>query len=98
MLIPLLIWPPPKERVNTVMTLQALACLSDDTSYSYGRNYPGNVWYFFSPLQLNINVRFMRTGVKHSVLKQMGEGLLSSRSGAGAPAAKAVYRGGKARV
>lgn len=48
--------------------------------------------------QLYINVRFMRTGVKHSVLKQMGEGLLSSRSGAGAPAAKAVYRGGKARV
>ncbi|XP_041813015.1 cytochrome b-c1 complex subunit 2, mitochondrial [Chelmon rostratus] len=37
-------------------------------------------------------------GVKHSVLKQVGEGLLSVRSGAGAPVAKAVYRGGELRV
>ncbi|KAL7377771.1 hypothetical protein ABVT39_004109 [Epinephelus coioides] len=37
-------------------------------------------------------------GVKHSVLRQMGEGLLSVRSGAGAPVAKAVYRGGELRV
>uniref|UniRef100_UPI0037E8683F ubiquinol-cytochrome c reductase core protein 2a n=1 Tax=Semicossyphus pulcher TaxID=241346 RepID=UPI0037E8683F len=37
-------------------------------------------------------------GVKHSVLRQFGEGLLSVRSGAGAPAAKAVYRGGELRV
>ncbi|CAJ1074986.1 cytochrome b-c1 complex subunit 2%2C mitochondrial [Xyrichtys novacula] len=37
-------------------------------------------------------------GVKHSVLRQVGEGLLSSRSGAGAPVAKAVYRGGELRV
>lgn len=37
-------------------------------------------------------------GVKHSVLRQVGEGLLSARSGAGAPAAKAVYRGGELRV
>uniref|UniRef100_A0A8C4GVZ9 Ubiquinol-cytochrome c reductase core protein 2a n=1 Tax=Dicentrarchus labrax TaxID=13489 RepID=A0A8C4GVZ9_DICLA len=36
--------------------------------------------------------------VKHSVLKQVGEGLLSARSGAGAPVAKAVYRGGELRV
>ncbi|XP_076609700.1 ubiquinol-cytochrome c reductase core protein 2a [Chaetodon auriga] len=37
-------------------------------------------------------------GVKHSVLRQVGEGLLSARSGVGAPAAKAVYRGGELRV
>lgn len=37
-------------------------------------------------------------GVKHSVLRQMGEGLLSVRGGAGAPAAKAIYRGGELRV
>ncbi|KAM6966455.1 ubiquinol-cytochrome c reductase core protein 2a [Tautogolabrus adspersus] len=37
-------------------------------------------------------------GVKHSVLKQVGEGLLSVRSGAGAPVAQAVYRGGELRV
>ncbi|XP_029293100.1 ubiquinol-cytochrome c reductase core protein 2a [Cottoperca gobio] len=37
-------------------------------------------------------------GVKHSVLRQMGEGLLSVRSGAGAPVAKAVYRGGELRM
>ncbi|XP_068192393.1 ubiquinol-cytochrome c reductase core protein 2a isoform X2 [Antennarius striatus] len=37
-------------------------------------------------------------GVKHSVLKQVGEGLLNVRSGGGAPQAKAVYRGGELRV
>uniref|UniRef100_A0A8D0CZ16 Ubiquinol-cytochrome c reductase core protein 2a n=1 Tax=Sander lucioperca TaxID=283035 RepID=A0A8D0CZ16_SANLU len=37
-------------------------------------------------------------GVQHSVLRQMAEGLLSVRSGAGAPVAKAVYRGGELRV
>lgn len=40
----------------------------------------------------------MHAGVKHSVLRQVGEGILSTRSGAGAPAAKALYRGGKADV
>uniref|UniRef100_A0A3Q1BUJ0 Ubiquinol-cytochrome c reductase core protein 2a n=1 Tax=Amphiprion ocellaris TaxID=80972 RepID=A0A3Q1BUJ0_AMPOC len=34
-------------------------------------------------------------GVKHSVLRQVGETLLSVRSGAGAPVDKSVYRGGK---
>ncbi|TWW69975.1 cytochrome b-c1 complex subunit 2, mitochondrial [Takifugu flavidus] len=37
-------------------------------------------------------------GVKHSVLRQVGEGLLSVRSGAATPADKAVYRGGELRV
>ncbi|XP_034448030.1 cytochrome b-c1 complex subunit 2, mitochondrial isoform X2 [Hippoglossus hippoglossus] len=37
-------------------------------------------------------------GVKHSVLRQVGEGLLSTRSGASAPVAKSVYRGGELRV
>ncbi|XP_053298754.1 cytochrome b-c1 complex subunit 2, mitochondrial [Pleuronectes platessa] len=37
-------------------------------------------------------------GVKHSVLRQVGEGLLSTRSGASAPVAKSVYRGGEVRV
>lgn len=37
-------------------------------------------------------------GVKHSILRQAGEGLLSVRSGTGAPAAKSVYRGGELRV
>ncbi|XP_027898720.1 ubiquinol-cytochrome c reductase core protein 2a [Xiphophorus couchianus] len=37
-------------------------------------------------------------GVNHSVLKQVGEGLLSTRSGAGAPVAKAAYHGGELRV
>lgn len=37
-------------------------------------------------------------GVKHSVLRQVGEGLMSARSGAGAPVAKALYRGGELRV
>uniref|UniRef100_A0AAX7U2C0 Ubiquinol-cytochrome c reductase core protein 2a n=1 Tax=Astatotilapia calliptera TaxID=8154 RepID=A0AAX7U2C0_ASTCA len=37
-------------------------------------------------------------GVNHSVLRQVGEGLLSARSGVGAPVAKSVYRGGELRV
>uniref|UniRef100_A0A667WYI0 Ubiquinol-cytochrome c reductase core protein 2a n=1 Tax=Myripristis murdjan TaxID=586833 RepID=A0A667WYI0_9TELE len=37
-------------------------------------------------------------GVKHSVLRQVGEGLLSARSGAGATVTKAVYRGGELRM
>ncbi|CAL9693349.1 unnamed protein product [Knipowitschia caucasica] len=37
-------------------------------------------------------------GVNHSVLRQLGEGLLSSRSGSGAPVSRAVYRGGEARI
>lgn len=37
-------------------------------------------------------------GVKHSVLRQVGEGLLSARSGAGGPVAKALYRGGEIRA
>ncbi|CAN9505237.1 unnamed protein product [Ophioblennius macclurei] len=37
-------------------------------------------------------------GVRHSVLRQVGEGLLSVRSGAGAPVAKSVYRGGELRL
>lgn len=38
---------------------------------------------------------YMIPGVQHSVLRQVGEGLLSSCSGAGASAVKSVYRGGK---
>ncbi|KAL2101043.1 hypothetical protein ACEWY4_002804 [Coilia grayii] len=37
-------------------------------------------------------------GVKHSMLKQMGEQYLNVRPGAGVPGAKAVYRGGEMRV
>ncbi|XP_072224882.1 ubiquinol-cytochrome c reductase core protein 2a [Leuresthes tenuis] len=37
-------------------------------------------------------------GVKHSLLRQVGEGLLSARSGVGAPVTKAIYRGGELRV
>uniref|UniRef100_A0A3B4U703 Ubiquinol-cytochrome c reductase core protein 2a n=1 Tax=Seriola dumerili TaxID=41447 RepID=A0A3B4U703_SERDU len=37
-------------------------------------------------------------GVKHSVLRQVGEGLLSVRSGADTPVVKSVYRGGELRV
>ncbi|XP_026181604.1 ubiquinol-cytochrome c reductase core protein 2a [Mastacembelus armatus] len=37
-------------------------------------------------------------GVNHSALREVGEGLLSVRSGAGAPVIKSVYRGGELRV
>lgn len=50
------------------------------------------------PLYLLPNVYtllYMIPGVQHSILRQVGEGLLGPRSGAGAPAVKSVYRGGK---
>lgn len=40
-------------------------------------------------------ISFTHSGVNHSVLRQVGEGLLSARSGVGAPVAKSVYRGGR---
>ncbi|MEQ2186131.1 hypothetical protein GOODEAATRI_025482, partial [Goodea atripinnis] len=43
-------------------------------------------------------VMHTRVCVNHSVLRQVGEGLLSVRSGTGAPVAKAAYRGGELRV
>lgn len=48
-----------------------------------------------APLNLNDSIVRLSPGVKHSVLRQVAEGLLSVRSGAGAPVVKAVYRGGK---
>lgn len=49
----------------------------------------------FSVTVTDCAVWFMSLGVKHSVLRQVGEGLLSARSGAGGPVAKALYRGGR---
>uniref|UniRef100_A0A7N8XMU3 Ubiquinol-cytochrome c reductase core protein 2a n=1 Tax=Mastacembelus armatus TaxID=205130 RepID=A0A7N8XMU3_9TELE len=44
------------------------------------------------------NLLFLHPGVNHSALREVGEGLLSVRSGAGAPVIKSVYRGGELRV
>ncbi|MEQ2199427.1 hypothetical protein XENOCAPTIV_027052, partial [Xenoophorus captivus] len=51
-----------------------------------------------SPAVVALDGLLYVTGVNHSVLRQVGEGLLSVRSGTGAPVAKAAYRGGELRV
>lgn len=53
-------------------------------------------FFFFSFLLIEVKHSWLFCpGVKHSVLRQVGEGLLSGRGGAGVPVTKALYRGGK---
>ncbi|TKS91928.1 Cytochrome b-c1 complex subunit 2, mitochondrial [Collichthys lucidus] len=66
--------------------------------YMVGHISPNQLQSFVEDNFTTGRMALVGLGVKHSVLKQMGEGLLSSRSGAGAPAAKAVYRGAELRV
>uniref|UniRef100_A0A8C9Y8Z2 Ubiquinol-cytochrome c reductase core protein 2a n=1 Tax=Sander lucioperca TaxID=283035 RepID=A0A8C9Y8Z2_SANLU len=65
--------------------------------YMVGRVSSTQVWVFVSKTYEYSRLNFV-SFVSHSVLRQMAEGLLSVRSGAGAPVAKAVYRGGELRV
>ncbi|KAL7377772.1 hypothetical protein ABVT39_004109 [Epinephelus coioides] len=66
--------------------------------YMVGRITPTQLHSYVEDNFTTGGMALVGLGVKHSVLRQMGEGLLSVRSGAGAPVAKAVYRGGELRV
>nr|XP_046270942.1 cytochrome b-c1 complex subunit 2, mitochondrial [Scatophagus argus] len=66
--------------------------------YMVGRISPNQLHSFVEDNFTTGRMALVGLGVKHSVLRQVGEGLLSVRTGAGAPTAKAVYRGGELRV
>lgn len=66
--------------------------------YMVGRITPTQLHSYVEDNFTTGRMALVGLGVKHSVLRQMGEGLLSVRSGTGAPVAKAVYRGGELRV
>nr|XP_019957294.1 PREDICTED: cytochrome b-c1 complex subunit 2, mitochondrial-like [Paralichthys olivaceus] len=63
-----------------------------------GRISPEQLQSFVEDNFITGKMALVGLGVKHSVLRQVGEGLLSTRSGASAPVAKSVYRGGELRV
>lgn len=66
--------------------------------YMVGRISPKQLHSFVEENFTTGRMALVGLGVKHSVLRQVGEGLLSVRSGAGAPVSKAVYRGGELRI
>uniref|UniRef100_A0A3Q3X018 Uncharacterized protein n=1 Tax=Mola mola TaxID=94237 RepID=A0A3Q3X018_MOLML len=66
--------------------------------YMVGRISPNQLQSFVEDNFTTGRMALVGLGVKHSVLRQVGEGLLSVRSGSGAPVAQAVYRGGELRV
>ncbi|KAK7940353.1 hypothetical protein WMY93_003679 [Mugilogobius chulae] len=66
--------------------------------FMVGRVSPKELHAFIQDNFTTGRMALVGLGVNHSVLKQLGEGLLSSRSGPGAPVARAVYRGGEARM
>uniref|UniRef100_A0A665V2J1 Cytochrome b-c1 complex subunit 2, mitochondrial-like n=1 Tax=Echeneis naucrates TaxID=173247 RepID=A0A665V2J1_ECHNA len=66
--------------------------------YMVGRISPNQLQSFVEGTFTTGRMALVGVGVKHSVLRQVGEELLSVRSGAGAPVAQSVYRGGELRV
>uniref|UniRef100_A0A3Q1FGR6 Ubiquinol-cytochrome c reductase core protein 2a n=1 Tax=Acanthochromis polyacanthus TaxID=80966 RepID=A0A3Q1FGR6_9TELE len=66
--------------------------------FMVGRISPEQLQSFVEDTYTTGRMALVGLGVKHSVLRQVGETLLSVRSGAGAPVAKSVYRGGELRV
>ncbi|KAF7666410.1 hypothetical protein LDENG_00107710 [Lucifuga dentata] len=65
--------------------------------YNVGRISPKQLQAFVEDNFTTGRMALVGLGVKHSILRQVGEGL-SVQSGAGAPVAKAVYRGGELRM
>ncbi|XP_008284792.1 ubiquinol-cytochrome c reductase core protein 2a [Stegastes partitus] len=65
--------------------------------FMVGRISPEQLLSFVQDTFTTGRMALVGLGVKHSVLRQVGE-RLSVHSGAGAPVAKAVYRGGELRV
>uniref|UniRef100_A0A8C6TLC6 Ubiquinol-cytochrome c reductase core protein 2a n=1 Tax=Neogobius melanostomus TaxID=47308 RepID=A0A8C6TLC6_9GOBI len=66
--------------------------------FMVGRVSPAQLQAFVQDNVTTGRMALIGLGVNHSVLRQFGEGILSTRSGPGAPVAKAMYRGGEARI
>lgn len=66
--------------------------------FMVGRVSPSQLEAFVQNTFRTGRMALVGLGVNHSVLRQLGEGILSSNSGSGAPVAQAMYRGGEARI
>ncbi|XP_061893179.1 cytochrome b-c1 complex subunit 2, mitochondrial [Entelurus aequoreus] len=66
--------------------------------YMIGRVSPEKLQLFVEDHFTSSRMALVGLGVTHSVMRQLGEGLMSVRSGAGAPETTAVYRGGELRM
>ncbi|XP_067089830.1 ubiquinol-cytochrome c reductase core protein 2a isoform X1 [Osmerus mordax] len=66
--------------------------------YMVGRITPEKLRSFIENNFTSARMALVGLGVKHSVLRQVGELFLGGRSGAGATGAKAHYRGGELRM
>ncbi|KAF3700201.1 Cytochrome b-c1 complex subunit 2 [Channa argus] len=66
--------------------------------YMVGRISPKQLQSFVQDNFTTGRMALVGLGVQHSVLREVGESFLSVRSGAGAPVARSVYRGGELRV
>ncbi|XP_051573645.1 cytochrome b-c1 complex subunit 2, mitochondrial-like [Myxocyprinus asiaticus] len=66
--------------------------------YMVGKIGVDHLQRFFASNYTSARMALVGLGVCHSTLKQAGEQFFSAHKGAGAPAAKAVYRGGEMRV
>ncbi|XP_028267515.1 ubiquinol-cytochrome c reductase core protein 2a [Parambassis ranga] len=86
------------EKLHEAAYKNALSNSLHCPDYMVGHVSPNQLHTFVEDNFTTGKMALVGVGVKHSVLRQVGEGLLSARSGAGAPVAKAVYRGGELRV
>lgn len=86
------------EKLHEAAYKNALAHSLYCPDYMIGHVSPKQLHSFVENNFTTARMALVGLGVNHSVLRQVGEGLLSSRSGSGAPVAKAVYRGGEARI
>ncbi|XP_054615437.1 cytochrome b-c1 complex subunit 2, mitochondrial [Dunckerocampus dactyliophorus] len=66
--------------------------------YMVGHVSPKQLQSFVEDHFTTSRMALVGLGVKHSVMRQLAERLMSVRSGAGAPETKAVYRGGELRM
>lgn len=86
------------ERLHEAAYKNALSNSLYCPDYMVGRVSPQQLQSFVEEHFTTGRMALVGLGVKHSALRQVGEGLLSARSGTGAPVAKAIYRGGEARI
>uniref|UniRef100_A0A672FU38 Cytochrome b-c1 complex subunit 2, mitochondrial-like n=1 Tax=Salarias fasciatus TaxID=181472 RepID=A0A672FU38_SALFA len=91
-------------QISVVETLHAAAYKSGLSNslycpdYMVGRVSSEQLHSFVEDTFTSSRMALVGLGVKHSVLRQVGEGLLSARSGSGAPVAQSLYRGGELRL
>lgn len=86
------------ERLHEAAYKNALSHSLYCPDYMVGHVSPEQLHSFVQDNFTTGRMALVGLGVNHSVLRQIGEELLSARSGSGASIARAVYRGGEARI